>query len=131
MNFTYFNYRISHKNDPAYRQSNIKSSVMDQNIFRGFSVTEINIKHRVSQGYDEMNRISKKTINRPMREETVNQLFLSDSSSSIKDGESDVELSDLSKESSKGTRDEPKSNKNKNQMSIDFKKEVLKRKSRK
>lgn len=102
---------------------------MDQNIFRGFSVVDINTKHRVSQGLDEM-RISKKTINRPIREETVNQLFMSDSSSSIKDGESDIDISPISHKSS-NTKEDEKPAKKKKEMSIDFKKEVLKRKSRK
>lgn len=43
----------------------------------------------MSQGYDDM-RVSKKTLNRPIRDETVKQLFLSDSSSSLKEQDSSI-----------------------------------------
>lgn len=126
------NMRISHKDDPAFRQSNIRSSVLDQNIFRGFSVVDINTKHRVSQGLDDM-RISKKTINRPIREETINQLFMSDSSSSIKDSISDINMSPISPKNSKSsnTKEGEGNTKMGKEMSVNFKREVLKRKSRK
>jgi len=42
--------RISQKNEIAYKTSNIKSSVKDAHFYRGFSIMEINQKHRISQG---------------------------------------------------------------------------------
>jgi hypothetical protein len=37
-------------NDPNYRRSTIRSSVKDQNIYRGFNLQNINTRHRMSQG---------------------------------------------------------------------------------
>lgn len=44
------NMRISTANDPAYKKSQLKSSVKSQNIYRGFSVADLNTRHRISQG---------------------------------------------------------------------------------
>jgi hypothetical protein len=115
--------------------SKVKSSVKDNNIFRGFSVVDINIKHRVSQGFEEMSRISKKTLNRPLREETVNQLFMSDSFSSVIEP-SDIDVSFEAKpivNDKEGTNSASSaSNKIKEkEKSIDFNKQVLKKRTRK
>lgn len=93
---------------------------------------DINTKHRVSQGLDDM-RISKKTINRPIREETINQLFMSVSSSSMKDSISDINMSPISPKNSKSSNTKEGDNQTKmvKEISVNFKREVLKRKSRK
>jgi len=44
------NLRISNKDDPKYMFSEVKSSILSDNIYRGFSVADLNRKHRISQG---------------------------------------------------------------------------------
>ena len=77
-----------------------------------------------------MNRISKKTLNRPIRDETVKQLFLDDSSSSIKD-EEDSGISDIYKHASNDTKSKDTIKLKKQEESQDFKKDVFKRRTKK
>lgn len=43
--------RFSTKDEADYRHAPIKSAVKDRNTFRGFNLSKINQRHRISQGY--------------------------------------------------------------------------------
>uniref|UniRef100_A0A7S3N5F1 Uncharacterized protein n=1 Tax=Euplotes harpa TaxID=151035 RepID=A0A7S3N5F1_9SPIT len=85
--------RLSKQDDPLYRVSTIRSSVKDQNIFRGFSIAKMNEAHRISQGLG-FNKISRtSTANRYTTKTYLNN-YISDTSSSDEDDDSYENIKD-------------------------------------
>lgn len=82
--------RMSKKTDIAFKHAQIRSSIKDQNVYRGFNLPEINYIHRISQGYMD-GRISKTSTVKMPRHSTGRYLNDSiheseeDDSSSIED----------------------------------------------
>jgi hypothetical protein len=58
------NVRITNQNDPKAKLAQIRSSVKDQNVYRGFNLQEITYQHRISQGFTNI-LLNKSTIKFP------------------------------------------------------------------
>lgn len=83
------NLRMSNPNDPAYKVSAIRSSIKDQNIYRGFSLADVNTRHRISQGF-EVSLARKTTLLRGTNGSVIR--YYEDDSSSSSD-EEDIDIS--------------------------------------
>lgn len=68
------------KDDPRYKKSVVESSIKAQNVFRGFSLVEINKKHQISQGgLSNNNRLS---VNPTGHTHMIDKFFQDDEESS-------------------------------------------------
>lgn len=88
------NLRISNANDPQYKHSAIRSSIKDQNIYRGFSLADINTRHRISQGMS----VSAARVTNFMRATNASVVkYYEDNSSSSDDEAEGMSLSSASR----------------------------------
>lgn len=76
--------RISTPNDPNYRNAQLKSAIKDRNTYRGFNLSKLNERHRISQGFME-NKFSKNLSYFGLSESESPEIHLEESSSFLRE----------------------------------------------
>lgn len=91
------------KDDPRYNQSVVKSSIKASNVYRGFSLIEINKKHQISQNGLVDHRIS--GLNAPVYTHEMEKFFDEDSD---EDEEDDDNFDDVDSDSNTSEKSDNK-----------------------